>query len=166
VHIADQHVSPVRGVALDHAGDRRADGEVLDERQEGEQVVGGLGRRLTTVIRLGLFGLGLLGLDLFDLGHFRLGSRLEPGITAPGGADVGTGIGAFAEIDGSSAAGFCPRRRPGDFSTIFCSLTERRLTGPRTGTRFTQTQPTCGTGLPPMRRPSSNNHAYSPWNSW
>ncbi len=41
-----------------------------------------------------------------------------------------------------------------------------RLTGPRTGTRSTHTHPTCGTGLPPIRRPSSKSHVYSPWNSW
>ena len=28
------------------------------------------------------------------------------------------------------------------------------------------TQPTWGTGLPPMSRPFSNSHGYSPWNSW
>ena len=40
------------------------------------------------------------------------------------------------------------------------SRVARRLTGPRTGVRATNTHPTCGTGLPPMRRPSSNSHGY------
>ncbi len=34
----------------------------------------------------------------------------------------------------------------------------RRLTGPRTGTRSTNTQPMPSMGLAPRRRPSSNNH--------
>ena len=38
--------------------------------------------------------------------------------------------------------------------------------GPRTGVRGTKIQPTPGTGLPPISRPSSNSQAYSPWNSW
>src|SRR5439155_26597867 len=41
-----------------------------------------------------------------------------------------------------------------------------RLFGPRTGVRATKTQPTPGNGLPPIRRPSSNSHSYSPWHSW
>ena len=41
-----------------------------------------------------------------------------------------------------------------------------RLTGPLTGSRSTNTQPTNGTGLPPIKRPSSNSHGYLPWNSW
>ncbi|CAB4599870.1 unannotated protein [freshwater metagenome] len=46
------------------------------------------------------------------------------------------------------------------------SFTALRLTGPRTGMRGTNTQPMCGTGLPPMRRPSSKSQSYWPWNSW
>jgi len=38
-------------------------------------------------------------------------------------------------------------------------LVARRLSGPRTGTRSTKTQPIPSTGLAPMRRPSSNNHS-------
>ena len=34
----------------------------------------------------------------------------------------------------------------------------RRLTGPRTGVRSRNTHPTPGTGLPPIRRPSSKTH--------
>ena len=37
------------------------------------------------------------------------------------------------------------------------SRTARLLIGPRTGARGTNTQPTWGTGLPPMSRSSSNN---------
>ncbi len=39
------------------------------------------------------------------------------------------------------------------------SRVARRLTGPRTGTRATNTQPTPGTGLPPQSRPSENSHS-------
>ena len=46
------------------------------------------------------------------------------------------------------------------------SRVARRLMGPRTGVREVNTQPMPGTGLPPMRRPSSKSHSYSPWNSW
>ena len=42
----------------------------------------------------------------------------------------------------------------------------RRLVGPRTGARSMNTQPTWGTGLPPIRRPFSKSHGYWPWNSW
>ncbi|CAB4914731.1 unannotated protein [freshwater metagenome] len=41
----------------------------------------------------------------------------------------------------------------------FFSLTALRLTGPRTGTRGTKTQPTPGTGLPPQSRSSWNSHS-------
>ncbi len=40
------------------------------------------------------------------------------------------------------------------------------LLGPRTGVLAVKTQPTSGTGLPPMRRPLLNSHSCSPWNSW
>jgi len=66
---------------------------------------------------------------------------------AEGGGVLGTGIGADASLLGRLAA------RPG----AFLSRTARRLTGPRTGARGTKTQPTWGTGLPPMSRPSSNS---------
>ncbi len=46
------------------------------------------------------------------------------------------------------------------------SRVERRLAGPRTGARRTNTQPTPGTGFPPISRPSSNSQVYWPWNSW
>ncbi len=46
------------------------------------------------------------------------------------------------------------------------SRVARLLAGPRTGTRGTNTQPMPSTGLPPMRRSSSNNQGCSPWNSW
>ena len=61
-----------------------------------------------------------------------------------------------------------PRRRRPDvvLRVVFVDRVALRLTGPRTGTRSTKTQPTCGTGLPPINRPSSNSHSYSPWNSW
>ncbi len=94
--------------------------------------------------------------------------RREPASVAPGGGNFGTGIGPSAEIAGgiSDDAAVRPRPRPADLpgalSTIFCSFTDRRLIGPLTGTRLTKTQPTWGTGLPPIKRPSSKSHAYSP----
>ena len=113
--------------------------------------------------------------SLADLGA----DGFSAGMTEPGGADFGTGIGALADNDGSddsdddtddtdddavdtSTGALFPRRRPGDFSTTFCSLTDRRLTGPRTGVRNTNTHPMCGTGLPPTSLPSSNSQPYSP----
>ena len=62
---------------------------------------------------------------------------------------------AFATLDGLAT-----------FATLRASLTARRLVGPRTGARSMNTQPTWGTGLPPMRRPRSNSQGNSPWNSW
>ena len=99
------------------------------------------------------------------------------GVARPGGGVVGTGIGAAASllarrpdprlpldswsvwVDPPSAAALRP---DGGFD----ARTALRLIGPRTGLRATQTHPTCGTGLPPTRRPSSNNQSCSPWNSW
>ena len=51
-------------------------------------------------------------------------------------------------------------------AAFLASLTDRRLSGPRTGERSMNTQPTWGTGLPPTRRPWSNSQPYWPWNSW
>ena len=66
----------------------------------------------------------------------------------PGGGAIGTGIGWLASL--------LADRRAGAFSAAVALAL--RLTAPFTGTRLTKTQPTCGTGLPPTRRPSSNNH--------
>ena len=86
----------------------------------------------------------------------------------PGGGAVGTGIGCDASL--LARPPVRPRRLLGravPLELFLASLTARRLIGPRTGTRGTKTQPTLGTGLPPMSRPSSNNQSYSPpWNSW
>ena len=46
------------------------------------------------------------------------------------------------------------------------SAVAARLLGPRMGRRGVKIQPTPGTGLPPIRRPSSKSHGCSPWNSW
>ena len=73
----------------------------------------------------------------------------------PGGGVRGTGIGLLA-----SGLGVWSLR------TTEPAFTDFLLVGPRAGTRSTNTHPTCGTGLPPMRRPWSNNHLYLPWNSW
>ena len=51
-------------------------------------------------------------------------------------------------------------------AAFLASLTDRRLSGPRTGERSMNTQPTWGTGLPPTSRPWSNSQPYWPWNSW
>src|SRR5215213_5468182 len=80
----------------------------------------------------------------------------------PGGGAVGTGIGRLAcglawRRDGRLSRPPPPPR---------AERVALRLTGPLTGRRSTKTQPTNGTGLPPIRRPSSNSHGYSPWNSW
>ncbi len=45
-------------------------------------------------------------------------------------------------------------------------FTPRPLLAPRTGSRGVKTQPTPGTGLPPMRRLASKSHGYCSWNSW
>ena len=74
---------------------------------------------------------------------------------APGGGVFGTGIGLRA-----SGLGVC------SFATTLPVRTALRLVSPRAGTRLTNTQPTWGTGLPPMSLPSSKSHLYLPWNSW
>ena len=51
-------------------------------------------------------------------------------------------------------------------ATLRASLTPGGWSGPAPGARSMNTQPTWGTGLPPMSRPLSNSHGYSPWNSW
>ena len=83
---------------------------------------------------------------------------------------------AASSVDVLFAAPFAPRPRREDdvevevvssapvvaaaFDSLrFASRTARRLTGPRTGTRATKTQPTPGTGLPPQSRPSSKSHS-------
>ena len=79
---------------------------------------------------------------------------------APGGGAVGTGIGCEASL--LARPPVRPARllgRAGLFEVFLASLTARRLIGPRTGTRGTKTQPTLGTGLPPMSRPSSNSQS-------
>ena len=42
----------------------------------------------------------------------------------------------------------------------------RAMSEARKEARSMNTQPTWGTGLPPMRRPFSKSHGYWPWNSW
>jgi len=44
----------------------------------------------------------------------------------------------------------------------FFSAVAARLLGPRMGKRGVKIHPTPGTGLPPISRPSSNNHGCSP----
>ena len=79
---------------------------------------------------------------------------------SPGGGAVGTGIGRDASLLARPSAGSTrPLGRAAAFVAFFESFTARRLIGPRTGTRGTNTQPTLGTGLPPMSRPSSNSHS-------
>ncbi len=52
------------------------------------------------------------------------------------------------------------------FFACVVSRTASRLRGPRTGWRGLKIHPTPGTGVPPRRRPRSNNQGCSPWNSW
>ena len=87
-------------------------------------------------------------------------SLLGSVLLRPGGGDVGTGIGSIAAalalrlLRPLSLSRCEPRfAPPRDAPVAF------RLTGPRTGRRSTNTQPTCGTGLPPIRRPSSKSHS-------
>src|SRR3954453_21351553 len=81
-------------------------------------------------------------------------------LAARGGGSFGTGIGSLAAAElRTGLAHFA-------FFAGFASRVARRLVGPRTGVRGTNTQPTCGTGLPPINRPSSKSHSYEPWNSW
>ena len=54
---------------------------------------------------------------------------------------------------------------PPSASRLDLAVTER-LRGPRTGVRGVKTQPTPGTGLPPISRPASNSQGRSAWNSW
>src|SRR5690349_159 len=51
-------------------------------------------------------------------------------------------------------------------SLPFAAEVARRLTGPRTGVRSRKTQPTPGTGFPPMSRPSSKSQGCTAWSSW
>ena len=73
----------------------------------------------------------------------------------PGGGAVGTGIGWLASLLAER-----DRWAPAD---LFGRAVARRRWPcgspvPSPGTRLTKTQPTCGTGLPPTSRPSSNSH--------
>ncbi len=89
----------------------------------------------------------------------RTGSRRR----GRGGGDVGTGGGPLADRTLLDL-----RLPPEDESRLRRSAArdDIRLLGPRTGVRSVKIQPTSGTGLPPMRRPSSKSQSYSPWNSW
>lgn len=84
------------------------------------------------------------------------------GASARGGGAVGTGIGPVAAIDwrrlGPSAAA-APVALAARVRGVRPSRTDLRLAGPRTGVRRTNTHPTSGTGLPPMRRPSSKSQS-------
>src|SRR5580700_3933275 len=51
-------------------------------------------------------------------------------------------------------------------SLAFASAVAALLLGPRIGIRGVKIQPTPGTGLPPISRPSSKSQGCSPWNSW
>ncbi len=116
-----------------------------------------------------------------------------PEVRMPAASATGSSVGATTSAaaraaPATSAAGSTEGRRPrrgrgsatpaldirdaGALVVAFLALdprasrVERRLSGPRTGDRSTNTQPTPGMGLPPTRRPSSNSHVYWPWNSW
>jgi hypothetical protein len=88
--------------------------------------------------------------------------RLRPRLVRPGasGAMASAVASAMASATGSST--FRVVRR----LARSASRTATRLFGPRTGVRGVKIHPTPGTGLPPISRPSSKSHLYSPWNSW
>src|SRR5262245_1705562 len=69
-----------------------------------------------------------------------------------GGGAFGTGSGCDASLLGR------PPARVVAVVGLPLSRTARRPIGPLTGARGTNTHPTWGTGLPPMRRPSSKSH--------
>jgi len=78
----------------------------------------------------------------------------------PGGGADGTGIGWLASgLPTRTLSALRPRRDRAAGSERWESRTAFRLIGPRTGTRFTNTQPTCGTGFPPTNRPSSKSYS-------
>ena len=72
-------------------------------------------------------------------------------------------LAAFLAARASSAA--LAGADSGSFLAL-ASAVAARLLGPRMGRRGVKIHPTPGTGLPPIRRPSSKSHGCSPWNSW
>src|SRR5436190_19928473 len=92
---------------------------------------------------------------------------------------VATGVATVGGSTGALAAAFLtafltfggavfltgPLRASAFRVSLRASRTERRLVGPRTGARRTNTQPTFGTGFPPISRPPSNSQEYWPWNA-
>ena len=70
-----------------------------------------------------------------------------------GAGACGFGAGSFAAGGGAFGIGI------GLFASRLAFFTDFVADG-RTGKRSINTQPTFGTGLPPMRRPASNNHGY------
>ena len=161
-HRVGTGVGAVRRVALDHGRAAGADRMLLDEVEERDEVVDGGSRRRRRR------GDGLLD---------GRGVHRVHGVRSSSG-----GAGGRRDRDGQRLVGERrPRRRAaaagatGDRAVVagaspssdcLASFTDCRLFGPRTGERSTNTQPTCGTGLPPMSRPCSNSQSYLPWNSW
>src|SRR6188508_1437748 len=80
------------------------------------------------------------------LDFFARDARLRPDRGAP--VDASDKDASFAVV-GLGGAALAPRT----------ARVARRLVGPRTGARITNTQPTLRTGLPPIRRPSSNSQS-------
>ena len=75
------------------------------------------------------------------------------------------GLPASSGIAGAAAGNLLPRRPvPAPLDEV--PFVTARLRGPRTGVRAVKIHPTPGTGFPPIRRPSSNSHGCSAWNSW
>ncbi len=84
-------------------------------------------------------------------------------VTAATAAFFGARLAAFLAALASSAA--LAGAEVGSFFRPL-SAVAARLLGPRMGKRGVKIHPTPGTGLPPMRRPSSKSQGCSPWNSW
>ncbi len=150
-HLTDSDDRAVRGVALDLALDLFAERMLGDEGDERQRVVhserGGLclgsGRRQPA---------SRTHAPRRSFGSSSGLRRFLRRVTGPAGSTTSLIATAIA---------FVTR-----FFACTVSRTAWRLRGPRTGWRGLKIHPIPGTGVPPRRRPRSNNQGCSPWNSW
>ncbi len=104
-----------------------------------------------------------------------------PAARDPSFAITGSGTPSLLRLLERPGEGAMPDGRPAGSTTSFVatamalvtrflartvSRTAWWLRGPRTGWRGLKIHPMPGTGVPPRRRPRSNNQGCSPWNSW